>query len=52
MSTGDDAAYTATVMHLFERLDLAREQSPLPEEVPNRAAMSDFLMRLRLVGAG
>ncbi len=47
---GDDAAYTATVMGLFERLDQAREQSPLPEDVPNRAAISDFLVRLRLSG--
>ncbi len=45
---GDDSIYTATVRELFERLDLAWEQSALPEEVPNRAAISDFLVRLRL----
>jgi len=47
---GDDAAYTQAVGGLFERLDEARESSPLPEDVPNRAALSEFLIRLRLSG--
>ena len=44
---GDDSAYTSGIMTLFERLDAAREQSSLPEDVP-RAAINDFLVRLRL----
>ncbi len=46
--SGDDTAYTAAIAGLFERIDRAREQSPLPDNVPNRAAMNDFLVRLRL----
>ena len=46
--SGDDAAYTAAIAGLFEQIEAAREQSPLPEDVPNRAAISDFLVRLRL----
>jgi predicted nucleotidyltransferase len=46
--SGDDTAYTAAIPMLFERLELARERSALPEEVPNRAAINDFLVRLRL----
>ena len=49
---GDDAAFTGAIAGLFERLDEARESSPLPEEVPNRAALNEFLIRLRLSGAG
>jgi hypothetical protein len=49
---GDDRAYTASVVRLFERLDAARDGSALPEDVPNRAALSEFLVRLRLSGAG
>jgi len=49
---GDDAVYTRPIAGLFERLDQARESSPLPEEVPNRVALNDFLIRLRLSGAG
>ena len=49
---GDDAAYTRAIGGLFERLDEAREASPLPEDVPNRAALGEFLIRLRLSGAG
>ena len=45
---GDDSAYQSGIMTLFERLDAAREQSPLPEDVPNRAAINDFLVHLRL----
>lgn len=45
---GDDSAFTSGIMTLFERLDAARELSPLPEDVPNRAAINDFLVRLRL----
>ena len=45
---GDDAAYTSAIAGLFEQIDRAREQSLLPEDVPNRAAMNDFLVRLRL----
>jgi len=50
--TGDDAAYTQSVAGLFERLDAARESSPLPEDVPNKADLNDFLVRLRLSGVG
>ena len=46
--TGDDSAYTSAISGLFERLELAREQSSLPEEVPNRAEINNFLVRLRL----
>lgn len=45
---GDDSACQSGIVTLFERLDTAREQSPLPEDVPNRAAINDFLVRLRL----
>ena len=49
---GDDAVYTQAVGGLFERLDEARELSPLPEDVPNRAALNEFIIRLRLSGVG
>ncbi len=45
---GDDSAHTSGIMTLFERLDAARKASPLPEDVLNRAAINDFLVRLRL----
>ncbi len=48
---GDDAAYTAAIAGLFEQIDTVREQSPLPEAVPNRAEINDFLVRLRLSDA-
>ena len=47
---GDDSRYTQAVAGLFERLDIAWEQSALPEEVPNRGEISEFLVRLRLEG--
>ena len=50
--SGDDAVYTAAIAGLFERIDSAREQSPLPEDVPNRAEINDFLVRLRLSDTG
>ncbi|MGI4787601.1 MAG: nucleotidyltransferase domain-containing protein [Janthinobacterium lividum] len=49
--TGDDSGYTSAIADLFERLELAREQSTLPKEVPNRAAINDFLVHLRLAQA-
>ena len=49
---GGDAAYTQAVAGLFERLDAARERSALPGDVPNRAAINGFLVRLRLSGMG
>ena len=49
---GDDAVYTAAIGRLFEQLDEAWEKSALPEEVPNRAAINEFLVRLRLSGVG
>jgi hypothetical protein len=49
---GPDAVYTAAIGGLFEQLETAREQSSLPEEVPNREALNDFLVRLRLSGVG
>lgn len=45
---GDDLGYTSGIIELFGRLDEARDRSPLPDSVPNRAAISDFLVRLRL----
>lgn len=45
---GDDEPYRANIAALFEQLEAARESSPLPETVPNRPALSDFLVRLRL----
>ena len=48
---GDDLAYHSGIISLFERLDAARDQSALPEDVPNRAAINDFLVRLRLSSA-
>ncbi len=48
--TGDDRVYTTAIAGLFEQLDIAWERSGLPEEVPNRAALNDFLIRLRLSG--
>jgi predicted nucleotidyltransferase len=45
---GDDRKYTAAIAGLFERMETAREQSPLPEDVPNKAAINDFLVHLRL----
>jgi predicted nucleotidyltransferase len=45
---GDDAVYARGVGTLFERLDAARDDSPLPESVPNRKDVNDFLVRLRL----
>ena len=49
--SGDDAAYTTAIPDLFDRLEGAREQSSLPEDVPNRAAINDFLGLLRLSNA-
>jgi predicted nucleotidyltransferase len=40
--------YLANIGTLFERLEQARDTSSLPEDVPNRAELSDFLVRLRL----
>ncbi len=48
---GEDSAYTSGIINLFERLETARDRSSLPEDVPNRAAINDFLVRLRLSGA-
>ncbi len=45
---GDADAHAANIATLFERLPQARDSSPLPEDVPNRAALSDFLVRTRL----
>ena len=49
---GEDTSYTAAIGGLFEQLETAWKQSSLPEEVPNRAALNDFLVRLRLSGVG
>ena len=49
---GDDAVYRQTLEELFVRLDEARDKSALPEDVPNRAAISEFLVRMRLANAG
>jgi predicted nucleotidyltransferase len=45
---GDPETHFADIRTLFERLPQARDSSPLPEDVPNRPALSDFLVRLRL----
>lgn len=47
---GDNSVWTAAIARLFERLDLARKDSSLPEDVPNRDKLSEFLVRLRLSG--
>ena len=47
---GDDSIHTRAIAGLFERLDAACESSPLPEDMPNRAALNEFLIRLRLSG--
>lgn len=47
---GDVQPCRDNITALFERLDSARDSSPLPEDVPNRAALNDFLVRLRLAG--
>ncbi len=49
---GDARPYTEQIGRLFERLEEARASSLLPEDVPNRAALSDFLVRLRLARRG
>ena len=46
---GDDLGYVSGIIDLFGRLDEARDASPLPDSVPNRAAINDFLVRLRLL---
>ncbi len=45
---GEAAPFVANVTRLFAQLDLARETSLLPDDVPNRTELSDFLVRLRL----
>ena len=45
---GDDAPLIAGIETLFGLLEDARDQSPLPEDVPNRPALNDFLVRVRL----
>ena len=45
---GVDSGYTSGIINLFGYLDEARSHSPLPDSVPNRAAINDFLVRLRL----
>lgn len=47
---GELQPYQENIVRLFGQLDAARDSSPLPEDVPNRAALSDFLVRLRLAG--
>lgn len=47
---GNVQPYVDNITRLFARLGAARDTSPLPEDVPNRAALSDFLVRLRLAG--
>ena len=47
---GDDEPILARIDELFGLLDKARDESPLPEEVPNRAEIDDFLVSLRLSG--
>ncbi len=45
---GSARPYEDAVTRLFARLDEALVHSPLPDDVPNRAAVSDFLVRVRL----
>jgi len=47
---GDVDPILARIDELFGLLDKARDESPLPEEVPNRAEIDDFLVSLRLLG--
>lgn len=45
---GDALPHVDRIKALFERLEQARDTSPLPEDVPNCAALNAFLVRLRL----
>jgi predicted nucleotidyltransferase len=45
---GSTRPHEDAVTRLFARLDEAFVNSPLPEDVPNRDALSDFLVRTRL----
>lgn len=45
---GDDAVWKTTIGNLLEGLDAAWERSILPEEVPYRAAVSDFFGAFQL----
>lgn len=47
---GDDEGVLARIDELFGLLDKAQGESALPEEVPNRAEIDDFLVSLRLSG--
>jgi hypothetical protein len=47
---GDDLPVLERIEELFDLLDEAHEKSPLPEDVPNRDAIDDFLVSLRLSG--
>lgn len=47
---GDVGPHLDNITGLFTRLDEASHASSLPDEVPNRDALSDFLVRLRLAG--
>jgi hypothetical protein len=42
--------HDAALQALQEQLTLAYERSPLPAEPANRAALNDFLVRVRLAG--
>ena len=46
--TGDDTPYVQNITALFEQLESVYAQSSLPDEVLNRTAISDFLVRVRL----
>jgi uncharacterized protein len=45
---GDERPYAENIKTLFAELEAAKEKSILPQDAPNREALSDFLIRLRL----
>ncbi|BDI33023.1 nucleotidyltransferase [Capsulimonas corticalis] len=48
LMTADDGRFVREIEQLFVQLDEAAERSPLPENIPNRDAIEEFLVRLRL----
>ncbi|MEO7718681.1 MAG: nucleotidyltransferase domain-containing protein [Capsulimonas sp.] len=48
LMTADDGPYVREIERLFVQLDEAAQKSPLPENTPNRDAIEEFLVRLRL----
>jgi hypothetical protein len=47
---GDLGLHELRIAELFRQLEAAAERSSLPETVPNRSAIDEYLVRLRLSG--